>query len=162
GDEDHSSTLVRQRLARGDVAGAAAVLGRAYSLRGEVVHGDQRGREIGFPTANVPLPDGVPGPAGGVYAGWLIRARGVVLPAAISVGSNPTFDGTDRRVEAHVIDTGTPNGGGLDLYGETVTVEVVQRVRGMERFDSAAELVEQMHRDVDAVRSVLDSPGPGA
>ena len=106
-----SSTYVRTCLAAGDVAGAAEALGRPVTVRGVVVRGDQRGRELGFPTANVPTAEATATPADGVYAGWLRRLdTGERYPAAISVGTNPTFDGhRERRVESYVLDrtTGT-------------------------------------------------------
>ena len=160
GDEDYSSTLVRTALAGGDVATAAEVLGRWFALDGVVVTGERRGRDLGFPTANVPIPPGLATPADGVYAGWLTRqsdpgAAGQRWPAAISVGDNPTFEGADRRVEAYVLDAEQIAPGGLDLYGDSVTVEFVARLRGMERFDGLEPLVEQMHRDVADTRRIL-------
>ena len=133
-----------EAVADGDVAGAAGALGRPHRVTGGVVHGDHRGRELGFPTANLArTPRGLV-PADGVYAGWLVRpdldetgAR--VLPAAVSVGTNPTFDGTQRRVEAYVLDRTD-----LDLYGESVGLEFVQRLRPTLRFDGSTELVVQM------------------
>ena len=103
GPQVWSSTYVRTCLATGDVAGAAEALGRLFAVRGVVVEGDRRGRELGYPTANVPLAAGMAAPADGVYAGWLTRAdTGERYPAAISVGTNPTFAGErERRVEAY-------------------------------------------------------------
>ncbi|MEN0127898.1 MAG: bifunctional riboflavin kinase/FAD synthetase [Brevundimonas sp.] len=145
-----SSTWVRELLEAGDVVQAARVLGRPHRLRGEVVHGDARGRELGFPTANLgPDAEGMV-PADGVYAGWLRRADGTVLPAAVSIGTNPTFDGVARRVEAYVLDRTD-----LDLYGEQVVLELVERLRPTLRFDGIEPLVTQMHADVDRVREVL-------
>jgi len=143
-----SSTQVRERVATGDVAGAAEILGRPHRVEGEVVHGDHRGRELGFPTANLALSADPAVPADGVYSGWLVRADGERLPAAISVGSNPTFDGTERRVEAYVLDRDD-----LDLYGEHVAVEFAERLRGMERFESVDALLAQMSADVVAARA---------
>ena len=97
---------------------AAAALGRPHRVEGPVVDGDHRGRELGYPTANLDLPGDVAIPADGVYAGWLTRADGTRLPAAISIGTNPTFDGTERRVEAYVLDRDD-----LELYGEHVAVD---------------------------------------
>lgn len=155
-----SSTWVRELLADGRVAEAAELLQRPPSVRGEVVYGAQRGRELGFPTANLsPQLDGFI-PADGVYAGWLaVHGAGRSpnpqrLPAAISVGNNPTFtDVPDSQVEAHVLGRGLAEG--FDLYGKIVEVEFVDRVRGMERFDSIDELTAQIARDVDQVRSLL-------
>ena len=150
GDGDRwSSTRARAQLEAGDVEHAADVLGRPYLVRGPVVQGDHRGREIGYPTANLDLGPAVAIPADGVYAGWLTRADGTRLPAAISVGTNPTFDGTQRRVEAYVLDRDD-----LELYGETVSVEFTHRLRGQVRFDGVPALVEQMARDVDQARTL--------
>jgi len=152
GPQVWSSTYVRTCLASGDVAGAAEALGRPYAVRGVVVKGDQRGRELGFPTANVPTDLLTAAPPDGVYAGWLTRRdTGETFPAAISVGTNPTFDGvTVRRVEAYVLDRTD-----LELYGVEVDVAFVDRLRGMEAFGSIEELVEQMRADVDRTREVL-------
>jgi riboflavin kinase / FMN adenylyltransferase len=146
-----SSTAVRRMLAEGDVEAAADVLSRPHRVEGEVVHGDHRGRDLGFPTANLDVDPRTAVPADGVYAGWLVRDSGERLPAAVSVGTNPTFDGRQRRVEAYVLDAGDD----LDLYGERVALDFVSRVRGMERFDSVPDLVAQMRRDVDRVRALL-------
>jgi riboflavin kinase/FMN adenylyltransferase len=147
-----SSTRVRDLLDQGDVEAAAEVLARPYLVRGPVVRGDQRGREIGYPTANLALDPVTAVPADGVYAGWLVRADGTRLPAAISVGTNPTFDGTQRRVEAYVLDRDD-----LELYGETVSVEFTHRLRGQVRFDSVPALVEQMALDVDQARTLTSA-----
>jgi riboflavin kinase/FMN adenylyltransferase len=147
-----SSTYVRTCLAAGDVAGAAEALGHPYAVRGVVVRGDNRGRDLGFPTANVPTDGLTAVPADGVYAGWLKRLdTGETFPAAISVGTNPTFDGVrQRRVESYVIDRDD-----LDLYDVAVEVSFVDRLRGMVAFESVEKLVEQMHADVDRARDVL-------
>jgi riboflavin kinase/FMN adenylyltransferase len=155
GPQVWSSTYVRTCLAEGDVAGAAEALGRDFTVRGVVVKGDQRGRELGYPTANVPLREGAAAPEDGVYAGRLTVLdgpdAGTTYPAAISVGTNPTFDGhRDRRVESYVIDET-----GLDLYDRQVGVSFVERLRGMLRFDSVDELLEAMADDVDRARSIL-------
>jgi riboflavin kinase / FMN adenylyltransferase len=147
-----SSTYVRTCLATGDVAGAAEALGRPYAVRGVVVQGDQRGRELGYPTANVPTDGLTAAPADGVYAGWLRRLdTGERHPAAISVGTNPTFDGVrDRRVESYVLDRTD-----LELYGVEVEVSFVERLRGMVAFESVEKLIEQMDADVDRARVLL-------
>lgn len=147
-----SSTYVRTCLATGDVAGAAEALGRPYAVRGVVVHGDQRGRELGFPTANVPTDGLTAAPADGVYAGRLQRLdTGEIFPAAISVGTNPTFNGVrERRVESYVLDRTD-----LELYGVEVEVSFVDRLRGMVAFESVEKLVEQMDADVDRARVLL-------
>jgi riboflavin kinase / FMN adenylyltransferase len=145
-----SSTYVRQCLAEGDVVAAARALGRLHRVEGPVVEGDKRGRELGFPTANLDLGDGVAVPADGIYAGWLTRASGERLPAAISIGTNPTFDGTTRRVEAYVLDRDD-----LELYGEHVILEFAERLRDTLRFDGVEPLLVQMAADVDRARAIL-------
>ena len=147
-----SSTYVRTCLAAGDVAGAAEALGRPYAVRGTVVRGDERGRRLGYPTANLPTDVLTAVPADGVYAGWLTRLdTGERLPAAISVGTNPTFDGVrQRRVESYVLDRDD-----LDLYDVEVEVAFVERLRGMAAFDSVEALVAQMADDVARARALL-------
>jgi len=146
-----SSTYVRSCVDAGDVRGAAAALGRDHRIDGVIVRGDQRGREIGYPTANLqPLPWSAV-PADGIYAGRLVRGGGDRLPAAISIGTNPTFAGRERRVEAFVLDAAP----GLDLYGEHVGLTFVERLRGTIRYDSVEPLVEQMDRDVERTRELL-------
>ena len=148
-----SSTAVRRCLAEGDVAGAARILGRPHTVRGVVVEGEHRGRELGYPTANVPTDGMAAAPADGVYAGWLRRLDedgSPYLPAAISVGTNPTFDGVQRRVESYVLDRDD-----LELYGVPVEVAFVERLRGQVRFASVDDLVTQMRADVDRARDLL-------
>jgi riboflavin kinase/FMN adenylyltransferase len=148
----YSSTLVRQRLADGDVRGAAEILGRVHEVRGTVVEGDRRGRELGFPTANVAVPEEICLPAAGIYAGTFTGTDGVARPAAISLGHRPTFytDQAYLLLEAYLLDF---NG---DLYGQAASVGFVERIRAEERFDSAEALVAAMHRDVEAARRLLD------
>ncbi|MET1156447.1 bifunctional riboflavin kinase/FAD synthetase [Arthrobacter sp.] len=152
-----SSSWVREALAAGDVATAAEVLGRTHRMRGEVVHGDARGRELGFPTANLSKHSSGLIPADGVYAGWLVDQRGTRWPAAISVGSNPTFEGASRRVEAHVIDRPQESTDDFNLYGQQVVVEFVQRLRGMVAYTGPEALIAQMHDDVARTRSLLST-----
>ena len=153
-----SSSRVRDLVTRGDVAGAAEILGRPHRVAGEVVHGDHRGRELGYPTANLCQEAAGLTPADGVYAGWLTRPtlpdRDVDhrLPAAISIGTNPTFAGTQRRVEAYALDRTD-----LDLYGETVVFEFVERLRATEKFDSIQSLLAQVADDVERCRRLLSS-----
>jgi riboflavin kinase / FMN adenylyltransferase len=159
GEHTWSSTFIRACLASGDVGAAAEALGRPFSLHGRVVRGDQRGRELGYPTANVPVTSSRTAvPADGVYAGWLRRLDrpdAPWWPAAISVGTNPTFDGTDRRVESYVLDRTD-----LELYDDLVEVVFVEHLRGMVKFDSVDALVTQVKADVDASRDLLvDPPG---
>ncbi len=144
-----SATMIRAVLSEGDVQSAALLLGRNHSIRGEVVHGAKRGRELGFPTANLSFDSEGMVPSDGVYAGWMLT-EGEKLPVAISVGTNPTFDDVLRRqVEAFVLDRT------IDLYGRTVTVEFVDRIRGMVAFESLPALIDQMTDDVDATRRLL-------
>jgi riboflavin kinase / FMN adenylyltransferase len=164
-DEGHprrwSSTWARELLATGDVERAAQVLGRPHRVCGEVVHGDARGRELGYPTANLSSDSTGLVPADGIYAGWLLRldlppsAPDRLLPAAVSVGTNPTFDGRVRRVEAYVLDRDD-----LDLYDEQVAVEFVRRLRPTLRFDDVSALCDQMARDVEQARSALGVLAP--
>jgi riboflavin kinase / FMN adenylyltransferase len=156
GPQVWSSTYVRTCLAAGDVAGAAQALGRPFTVRGVVVRGDQRGRALGFPTANVPTRTMAAAPADGVYAGWLRRLdTDERWPAAISVGTNPTFDGErDRRVESYVLDRDD-----LELYDVDVEVAFVDRIRGMVRFDGVDTLIETMRDDVRRAHEIL---GPAA
>jgi riboflavin kinase/FMN adenylyltransferase len=146
GDVTWSSTYVRQCVLEGDVAEAGEILGRPHRLEGVVVHGDHRGRELGYPTANLDLAPHAAVPADGVYAGWLVRA-GTRLPAAVSIGTNPTFDGADRRVEAYVLDRDD-----LDLYGESVALDFHSRLRPTIRFDGVQPLLDQMAADVAETR----------
>jgi riboflavin kinase/FMN adenylyltransferase len=157
-----SSSGIRELLAAGDVAGAARDLGRPHRVEGVVVRGQQRGRRLGFPTANLETLPHTAIPADGVYAGWLtsLDTQGREQerwPAAISVGTNPTFDGRERIVEAYALDRDD-----LDLYGVHVAVDFAARLRGMVRFDSVADLVEQMCRDVVAARAVCSGGQPPA
>ncbi|RFA11896.1 riboflavin biosynthesis protein RibF [Subtercola boreus] len=144
-----SSTWIRELLAVGDVKTAAALLGHAPAVQGEVVHGAKRGRELGFPTANLsPSSEGLI-PADGVYAGWLTDGDSR-YPAAISVGSNPTFDGVPpKQVEAFVLDET------IDLYGHVVLIAFADRIRGMVKFTGIGPLIEQMNDDVEKVRERL-------
>ncbi|WP_309225338.1 bifunctional riboflavin kinase/FAD synthetase [Quadrisphaera sp. INWT6] len=168
GERRWSSSWVRELLDAGDAAGAAEQLGRPHRVEGVVVHGDHRGRELGYPTANLGRVE-VLLPADGVYAGWLVRLDaqeegrdvpgGCVLPAAISIGTNPTFDGLEQRLEAHAL-VGADASRDLDLYGERVGVDVVEMLRPTLRFDSVDALVEQMDADVVRCRRVLDENPP--
>ncbi|MFC5805744.1 bifunctional riboflavin kinase/FAD synthetase [Streptomyces formicae] len=148
GGEPFSSTLTRRLIAEGDVEGAAEILGRPHRVEGVVVRGAQRGRELGYPTANVETLPHTAIPADGVYAGWL-TADGERMPAAISVGTNPQFDGTERTVEAYAIDRV-----GLDLYGLHVAVDFLAYVRGMEKFESIEALLDAIAADVKRAREL--------
>jgi riboflavin kinase/FMN adenylyltransferase len=133
----------------GDVDEAADILTRPHRVVGTVVHGDHRGRELGYPTANLALVDHAAVPADGVYAGWLV-VDDDRLDAAISIGTNPTFDGVERRVEAYVLGRDD-----LDLYGQLVNCDFAARLRPTLRFESVDALLEQMAVDVEQVRALL-------
>ena len=159
--ERWSSTWVRHTLADGNVAQASRILGRYHSVEGEIVHGHARGRELGFPTANFAAAAQGMTPAAGVDAGWFTDATGQRLPAAISVGSNPTFNDVVRTVEAHIFDR--PEDEALEefnLYGQQCTVEFVARLRGMQAFTGIDGLVLQMDADVHAARAILTGQAP--
>ncbi|MGH3149294.1 MAG: bifunctional riboflavin kinase/FMN adenylyltransferase, partial [Streptosporangiaceae bacterium] len=149
-----SSTYIRQCLAAGDVSAATAALGRPHRVEGVVVRGHMRGHGLGFPTANVePLPYTAI-PADGVYAGWLASldldgTQTSHWPAAISVGTNPTFGGGDRSVEAYALDRDD-----LDLYGVHAAIDFAARLRGNDRFETVDALVTQMHADVAQARTL--------
>jgi riboflavin kinase / FMN adenylyltransferase len=153
--EDHgaavSSTEIRRRLADGDVAGAAELLGRPYEVRGVVIRGDERGRHLGYPTANIAVPAEVQLPADGIYAGWYERPTGEVNAAAISLGRRPTFyeDAEASLLEAYLIDFDG------DLYGEPAKVRFIKRLRGEQKFDSVDALTNQIAKDVDETRTAL-------
>lgn len=154
-DRRCSSTWVREALSEGDVVTAAAVLGRPHRMRGEVVHGAARGRLLGFPTANLSHDATGYIPADGIYAGWLVDEAGTRWPAAISVGSNPTFDGVSRQVEAHVIDRPVEAVEAFDLYGQIIVVEFTARLRGMVAYRGPEALAEQIGLDVVQARKLL-------
>jgi riboflavin kinase/FMN adenylyltransferase len=157
GDTPLSATYVRSCVQAGDMQAAAAALGRPHRVDGIVERGDQRGRELGFPTANLRTEQWAAVPADGVYAGRVVRldewGRTVDGPplgaAAISVGTNPTFDVRQRRVEAYVLDFEG------DLYGDAIGIEFVTRLRGMEKFESVEDLVAQMNQDVARTRELM-------
>ncbi|GAA3840057.1 bifunctional riboflavin kinase/FAD synthetase [Saccharothrix violaceirubra] len=145
----YSSTYIRACIDAGDVAAAAQALGRPHRLEGIVVRGDGRGRELGFPTANLSTARFAAVPADGVYACWFVHSDGRRLRAAVSVGTNPTFSGRERRVEAYVLDVEE------DFYGQRVALEFVRRLRAMERFDTVDALLVRMRVDVDETRELL-------
>ena len=154
-----SSTYIRACVDAGAVVAAAEALGRPHRVEGVVVRGDGRGRGLGYPTANVAPPMHSAIPADGVYAGWFTLLghgpeAGSVLPgrrypAAVSVGTNPTFSGRTRTVEAYVLDTAA------DLYGQHVAVDFVSRIRGQEKFESVDHLIDAMGRDTEKARTIL-------
>jgi len=146
-----SSTYIRSCVDAGDVRAAAAALGRPHRLGGVVVRGDQRGRELGFPTANLMVHRYASVPADGVYAAWLIRGgeHAARLPASVSIGTNPTFSGRERRVEAYVLDFAG------DLYGERVSLDFVAHLREQRVYDGIEPLVAQIRQDVEETRELL-------
>lgn len=153
-----SSTWIRELLDAGDVREAAKVLGRPHRLRGVVQHGFKRGRELGFPTANLPGEGVGEVPRDGVYAGWIVRrmpgsTATVHLPAAISIGTNPQFDAEQRTVEAHAL--GRTD---LDLYGEEIAIDFVDYVRPMVKLDSVEALQKQMDDDLRKTADILGVP----
>lgn len=157
GSRPISSTYIRSCVEAGDLEAATKALGRPHRVDGVVIRGDQRGRDLGFPTANVRAESFAAIPADGIYAGRVVRidewgnTRTDVEPrvAAISIGTNPTFDGRHRSVEAYILDFEG------DLYGQNLGVEFLHRLRGMAKYESSAELVTQMKADVDRTRSLV-------
>jgi riboflavin kinase / FMN adenylyltransferase len=139
-----SSSRVRELVHAGEIGGATTLLGRPPEVEGIVVRGDGRGRELGFPTANLDVPNGLLIPPDGVYAGWTRGRR-----AAVSIGTNPHFDGVERRVEAYLLDFDD------DLYGERLVVEIWAPLREQRRFDSLEELVAAIGGDVEQVRAAV-------
>lgn len=145
-----SSTRIRNLIVDGDIERANELLTRPYILRGPVVHGEKRGRTIGYPTANLGLHDNSTVPADGIYAGWL-SVGDFRWPAAISIGTNPTFPGIrGRQVEAYAIDQE-----GLDLYDQEATIEFVARLRDTVKFDGLGPLLEQMQKDCERAKEIL-------
>lgn len=161
-----SSTAIRTALAHGDVAAVRYMLGCPHAVVGTVVHGEARGRELGFPTANLGADAEGMVPADGVYAGWVTTEDDMAeephrWPAAISVGSNPTFQGFQRVVEAHVINRPDEEVEAFDLYGQRVRVEFAERLRGMVAYEGVEKLINQMHQDVEDARYVLNEAPAG-
>jgi riboflavin kinase/FMN adenylyltransferase len=148
GEASISSTQIRKWIADGEVGDAAQALGRPHRVEGVVVRGDARGRTLGFPTANLATQPYVAIPADGVYSGHVLL-RGVLHVAAISIGTNPTFEGRERRLEAFILDFDE------DIYGDQIAVTFHERLRGTVRFDSIDDLVTQMHADVAEIRTQL-------
>ncbi len=143
------STTIRESLASGDVVSAAAMLGRPFQLRGSVVQGDQRGRELGFPTANLEIESGRATPGRGVYSARTTLGDGTIHSSVVNVGVRPTFDEFAEVVEVHLLDAN------LDLYGQELSVDFVERIRAERRFSGIEELVEQIGRDVETARLQL-------
>ena len=154
--EPVSSTAIRRALVGGDVEGAAVMLGRPFEIWGEVTQGDQRGRTIGFPTANVMLPEDCARPANGVYACRYVQPNGTVHQAAVNVGVRPTFyDNADAAVlEAHLLDF-PANGESGDLYGQIAKVQFLHFLRSERRFNGIDELKAQLDKDIIETRRLL-------
>lgn len=152
GTQPSSSTLIRHAVADGDFGRVRELSDNVFRFSGVVVRGDRRGHELGFPTANVPVPPGLAVPADGVYAGWVTRLDGDSprWPAAISVGTNPTFDGVERRVEAYVLDRDD-----LELYDVEIAIDFYARLRGQVKYAGREALIKQMHADVEEARHLL-------
>ena len=153
GTQPSSSTLIRHAVAEGDFGRVRELSDNVFRFSGVVVRGDHRGREMGFPTANVPVPPGIAVPADGVYAGWVTRLDipfAPRWPAAISVGTNPTFDGVERRVEAYVLDRDD-----LELYDVEIAIDFYARLRGQVKYAGKEALIKQMHTDVEEARHLL-------
>jgi len=148
-DSPVSSTRIREMIAAGDMTGAASALGRPHELWGEVVAGEGRGRSIGIPTANLAIPRGMAVPAAGVYAATAGRSADEALPAVVNIGTRPTFDGEGITVEAHLLDFDE------DLYGGTLRLRFIARIRDERRFETAETLVEQIHRDIAQARALF-------
>lgn len=151
-----SSSRIRHLIESGDVAGASRLLGSRFRLSGEVVPGDRRGKDLGFPTANLKPPERKVIPGNGIYACWahLLSERTVgaeKVAAAVNVGTRPTFGGSELLIEAHLLDFDQ------DIYGTTITLEFVERLRNELEFDSAEDLIEAITSDVEQVRRVLQS-----
>lgn len=152
GDTVISSTKIREALLAGEVRFAATLLGRPYNLRGPVVSGDHRGAQLGFPTANID-PEKELVPARGVYAVRVLR-QGETLDGVLNIGFNPTFDGHKRSIEAYIFDFKK------DIYGESLEILFIERIREEVRFESVETLVAQIGRDIDRTREILRTEGP--
>ena len=152
GTQPSSSTLIRHTVADGDFGRVRELSDSVFRFSGVVVRGDRRGHELGFPTANVQVPPGLAVPADGVYAGWVTRldSDSPRWPAAISVGTNPTFDGVERRVEAYVLDRDD-----LELYDAEIAIDFYARLRGQVKYAGREALIKQMHADVEEARHLL-------
>jgi riboflavin kinase/FMN adenylyltransferase len=152
GAEVISSSRIRNLVLEGKVEQARELLSRPHRLDGIVVHGEKRGREIGYPTANLGKIDGQTIPADGIYAGWLTVGINF-WPAAISIGTNPTFEGDrGRQVEAYALDQQ-----GLDLYDKAASIEFGWYIRPTLKFDGLEPLLEQMKKDCDEARRLTES-----
>ena len=145
-DDLISSTLIRGYINEGNVEKTAELLGRDFRLTSTVVHGDERGRTIGFPTANLDLPPEAAVPNNGVYAVRAITADGVVHSAVANIGTNPTFNGVYRHIEVHILDFAA------DIYGQELTIEFLAKLRNEQKFSGIKALVNQLHQDVETAK----------
>jgi riboflavin kinase/FMN adenylyltransferase len=145
-----SSSQIRNLIAAGNITEANKLLGRPYRVAGDVVHGDGRGKGIGIPTANLDTGDDKLIPGAGVYA-CMVEISGKLWPAAVNVGTRPTFASSDQRshVEAHILEFSN------DLYAQRITVEFIARLRGEQRFDSVEDLIQQVHEDINQTREII-------
>jgi len=145
-----SSSQIRALLKEGEVEKANKLLGRPFRVQGEVVHGDGRGKSIGIPTANLETGDEKLIPAAGVYACQAIISE-KVCPAAVNIGTRPTFESKDLRshVEAHILDFSN------DIYSQNISLEFIARLRGEQRFQNVGELIQQIHHDIDQTREII-------
>jgi riboflavin kinase/FMN adenylyltransferase len=142
------SSLIRKTIAAGEIARSSRLLGYTYSLSGPIVSGDRRGRELGFPTVNLEVNPDLVIPGDGVYA-TIARIDGKALPAVTNIGIRPTFDSTKRLIETHILDFN------LVLKEQNVTIEFIERLREEKRFNSAAELITQINKDIEQAKSIL-------
>lgn len=149
-----SSSLVRSALASGDLGRFTVLTGRPFSVSGRVSHGDHRGSQIGFPTANLHLPMQLL-PPDGVYAAWSKTAAGISYPSVLNIGRRPTFNGSDRRVEVHLLDYP-----GNSLYHQRLELQFVASIRSEQRFESIDALKSQIQQDIQSGRRLL-SAAPG-
>ncbi|NND03057.1 MAG: riboflavin biosynthesis protein RibF, partial [Acidimicrobiia bacterium] len=145
------STAIREALGNGDVTAAAAMLGRPFQLRGAVIQGDQRGRQLGFPTANLEVETGRAMPGRGVYSAYTTSGDGTTHASVVNIGVRPTFGEFAEVAEVHLLDTR------IDLYGQELSVDFVERIRSERRFSGIDELVEQIGRDIETARAQLDA-----
>ncbi len=147
-----SSTAVREMIASGDTEGAARFLGRRFYMTGQVMRGKQNGRRMGFPTANLSYSPNAAVPADGVYAG-ITEYKGHKYKSVINIGENPTFNGTSRTIESHMLDFDS------DIYGESIRIYFIKRLRGCVKFNTVSELVEQIKRDIQSAEKLNPNCG---
>ena len=144
------SRVIRESLSNGDISQANSLLGRQFLLSGKVVHGDKRGRELGFPTANLSINSDLLLPGGGIFATWA-HINGKRYMSATSIGIRPTFGLSERLVEAYILDFSG------DLYGQNIELNFVERIRGQEAFTDIESLIHQVNEDVSNTRAILNA-----